>query len=225
MKKLNQIEELTKYIIIALLAICNAGCSKKTFIQTDKLGTSKYVLYRENFKYTEKTKNSDFKIWGKYHLTDSTIVFEFQDKTKIPYNYLSNNIKRLSVSSNKKQFLISVADKLSKEPVPFVKIAAKNNKGQYIDGTDSDMEGNAVITKSGEIETLEIQFIGYAKQIVDYKNQQRYNLLVELEELKPGGRMSEGCLITFLDVLLEYRIKNKPHFEEFQKSDIIFKKK
>lgn len=45
-----------------------------------------------------------------------------------------------------------------------------------------------------------------------------------MEELKPGGRLSEGCLITFHDVLLEYRIQEKSDIKEFERNGIVFKR-
>jgi len=200
------------------------GCSKSIYVQNDKLGISKYIVYKDNYKYIEKTKTTDFKIWGKYYLTDTTIIFELKDKEKIPYNYLGANVKRNSRNDNSQSLSISVVDKVSKEPVPFASIGAKNKHGEYVAGEATNIEGEAELTKSDEIEVLEIEFIGYAKQLIDYKANQDYNLTIEMEELKPGGRLSEGCLITFLDVLLEYRIQEKTDIKEFERNGIVFKR-
>lgn len=64
------------------------SCSKSIYVQNDKFGMSKYIVYKDNYKYIEKTKVTDFEIWGKYYLTDTAIVFELKDK--IPYNYLGS---------------------------------------------------------------------------------------------------------------------------------------
>ena len=200
------------------------SCSKSIYVQKDNFGISKYIVYKDNYKYIEKTKYKDFEIWGKYYLTDSTIVFELKDKGKIPYNFLEANIKRNSRNDNSQSLLISVVDKHTKEPVPFASIGAKNKFGAYVSGEETNTEGEAEIVKSEEIEVLEVEFIGYASQLIDYKSYQDYNLTIEMEELKSGGRLSEGCLITFLDVLLEYRIQEKSDIKEFERNGVVFKR-
>src|SRR5688572_27302121 len=115
------------FFILITWTIMFTSCSKSIYVQNDKLGISKYIVYKDNYKYIEKTKTTDFKIWGKYYLTDTTIIFELKDKEKIPYNYLGANVKRSSRNDNSQSLSISVVDKVSKEPVPFASIGAKTN--------------------------------------------------------------------------------------------------
>lgn len=211
------------FFILTTWIIIFTSCSKSVYVQSDDFGTSKYIVYKDNYKYIEKTKTTDFEIWGKYYLTDTTIVFELKDKEKVPYNYLGANVKRIYRNDNSQSLSISVVDKVNKEPVPFASIGAKNNLGEYVAGEETNIEGEAELKKSDEIEVLEIEFIGYAKQLIDFKANQDFNLIIEMEELKPGGRLSEGCLITFLDVLLEYRIQEKSDIKEFERNGIVFK--
>ncbi len=214
-------------IAISLLitwTIIFANCSKSVYVQNDELGTSKYEIYKDNFKYIEKTTHTDFTIWGNYYLTDSTIVFEFKDKNKIPYKYLENNIKKQSKSRNSELLSISVIDKQTKEPVPFASIGAKNDLSKYVGGTETNIKGIAKLKKNEEIKLLQIEFIGYQTQKIDYKLHQNFDLIIEMEELQSGGRMSEGCLITYLDVLLEYRIHRKNDFDKFERNGIVYKK-
>jgi len=210
--------------ILTTWTIIFTSCSKSLYVQNDKLGISKYIVYKDNYKYIEKTKITDFEIWGKYYLTDTTIIFVLKDKERIPYNYLGDNVKRSSRNYNSQSLSISIVDKVNKEPVPFASIRAKNKHGEYVTGEETNIEGKAELTKSDEIEVLEIEFIGYAKLLIDYKANQDYNLTIEMEELKPGGRLSEGCLITFLDVLLEYRIQEKSDIKEFERNGVVFKR-
>lgn len=212
--------------MLTILALTLTNCSKSIYIQSDELGTSKYVIYKDNYKYVEKTKHTGFKIWGKYYLTDSTIVFELRDMDKIPYNYLVENIKKYPKNANSELMSIAVIDKQTNEPVPFASIGAKNKMGGYVTRNVTNFKGLVELRKNEEIEVVEIESIGYGypKQIIDYKSHQDYNLLIEMEELKSGGRMSGECLITFLDFLLEYRIQNKSDFDEFERNGIVFMK-
>lgn len=107
------------FFILTTWIIIFTSCSKSVYVQRDDFGTSKYIIYKDNYKYIEKTMTTDFEIWGKYYLTDTTIVFELKDKEKVPYNYLGANVKRISRNDNSQSLSISVVDKVNKEPVPF----------------------------------------------------------------------------------------------------------
>lgn len=223
MKKQIQQSKLTTCITIAVMATCILGCSKTTYVQSDSMGTSKFTLFKENFKYQEKTNSTNFKTSGRYYTTDSTIVFELRETEKIPYNYCYNNAVKLSKSTTSR-IQILIVDKYSRDPMPFTIIRAKNKYGEDIFNTDTDLDGKAFIDKNNKNETLEIQFLGYTKHLIDYKAYQNYNLKIEMDDLKPGGRMSGGCIITFIDKLLEYKIDNKFKINEFTKNEVIFQR-
>ena len=212
------------YIFSILLHLIFISCNKSVYVQTDELGTSKFVIYKENYKYIEKTKNTEIEIWGKYYKTDSTIVFEYRDKNKIPYNYLENNIEKSSINQDSTFITLRIVDKLTNEPLPYASVGAKNKLDNYIEGDDTNLDGFVKLKKNKEIKILEIEYSGYAKQKIDYQKYQNYNLVVKMEQIRSGGRRSEGCLVYFIDVLLEYRINKKSGYDSFERNKIIFRK-
>lgn len=223
MKKHIQQSKLTTFIAIAVMSMCTISCSRTIYVQSDSMGTSKFILFKENYKYLEKTNSTSFKTSGRYYTTDSTIVFELRETEKIPYNYCYNNAVKLSKSTTSR-IQILIVDKYSRDPMPFATIRAKNKYGEDIFNTDTDFDGKAFIDKNNKIETLEIQYPGYTKHLIDYKAYKNYNLKIEMDDLKPGGRMSGGCIITFIDKLLEYKINNKSRIDEFTKNEVIFQR-
>ncbi|MBK7222732.1 MAG: hypothetical protein IPH94_15900 [Saprospiraceae bacterium] len=58
------------------------GCNKLVFTHTDALGSSKYTLYKRNYKYEENSYNGSFSVWGKYEVKDTQIQFLCKDKVR-----------------------------------------------------------------------------------------------------------------------------------------------
>ena len=211
-------------ILLTIWTSLFLSCSKSIYVYSDKFGTSKFVVYKDNYKYIEKSVNTDFKMWGKYYITDSTIVFEVKDKEKIPYHYFTNTIPKYSKNTNLQFHTITLIHSVSKEPIPLVSVKAKNNSGECVAFAMSNMEGRAEINKNDKIEMIELELPDFEKQRIDYKLVQDYDLIIELEQFKYGGRLSESCLSVFIDVLLEYQIPKKSAYDKFERSGIVFER-
>lgn len=70
-----------------------------------------------------------------------------------------------------------------------------------------------------------MSFIGFAPIFINCRAYQHSNLVVEMESLKPGGRQTGSCIITYQDGLIEYQIDQKTNFKHFERNVIDFTKK
>lgn len=214
-----------KFSILALIILLFTSCSKTVYKYSDSDGTSKFILYKTNYKYMENSKFGKFSVTGTYETTDSLISFIYRDKERIPYTYKSDNVQALSKRQNDEYQFIYLTDKHSKSPILFASIALINKKGEVIDGTDTDLDGIAMIKENRDIYKVEISYVGYGKQEFIYAEYINYDLNIQLEEPKPGGRISGGCLIYYIDVILEYEIDNPKEISKFQRNGIVYKRK
>ncbi|MFT6338830.1 MAG: hypothetical protein ACJATI_005609 [Halioglobus sp.] len=214
-----------KIAIFLLIILLLTSCSKTVYTYSDSEGTSKFILYKTNYKYIENSKFGKFSATGTYESTDSLISFVYRDKDRIPYTYKSDNVQTLNRRKNYDYQIIHLTDKHSKSPILFASIAFKNKKGEIINGTDTDIDGIAIIKENKDIYKIEISYVGYGKQEFIYDKYIGYDLNIQLEELKPGGRMSGGCLIYYIDVILEYKIDNPSDITKLERNDIIYEKK
>lgn len=214
---------LVKYVLI-LLPLFLLSCGKSIFVHEDESGTSKYVIYQDYFKYEEKTKNTDFKVIGYYTIKDSTLAFIWKVKDKLPHHYFSNNIKKMNTNQASGFITLKLIDKDSKAPIIYAPIALVDSTDKIIEVVETDFDGVAYFQKSSEIQHLEIEFTGYANVNVDYEEYRNYEILIELESLKRGGRMSDGCFGYYLDYILEYKISNKKDFDRFERNGVAFHK-
>jgi len=208
------------FCIILLLT----SCSKSVYVHKDAFGESKYIIYKDNFKYIEKTLETDYKIWGKYELMDSTIVFQCKEEDKIPHNYLLAEVQKLGTSKNPNEINILLIYGDSEEHTVFATVIARDAKGEVLDATDSGFDGVARVDWSEAIHVLEIIPLGSKKQFIDVSKLGKQDLIVKIAEMKMGGRMSSGCLIHYIDYLLEYKINRKFPFDEFEREGIVYTK-
>jgi len=213
-----------KFSILALTILLLTSCSKAVYKYSDSDGTSKFILYKTNYKYIENSKFGKFSATGTYETTDSLISFVYRDKERIPYTYKSDNVQALSERQNDDYQFIHLTDKYSKSPILFASIAFINKKGEIVDGTETDLDGIAMIKENRDIYKVVISYVGYGKQEFIYAKYIDYDLNIQLEELKPGGRMSGGCLIYYIDVILEYEIDNPIEITKLLRNGIVYER-
>lgn len=184
---------------------------------------SKFTLYSDNYKYEEIKESKAYITSGQYEISDSSIVFDYKLKDQIPTHYISSAFELLRENKVSKLLKIKVVS-TEGHSVLFATIMATDNKGQFVDSVETGFDGYAWLEKNSLIETLNIQYVGFSNHMVKYDALQNYEVLFRMEPLKPGGRMSPGCVITELDVLLEYRISDNRNLKEFERNGIIFTK-
>lgn len=211
-------------VIIVLISLLLISCSKTVYRYSDSEGTSKFVLYKKNYKYIENSKFGKFSTTGTYETTDSLVSFVYKDKERIPYTYKKNNVQILNKRKSDDYQIIYLTDKHSKSPILFGPIVLKNKDNEVVDVTSTDADGRAVVRENREGYKIEIIYLGYGKQEFIYDEYIDYDLNVQLEELKPGGRMSGGCLIYHIDVILEYEIDNPIEFTKLRRNGIVYEK-
>jgi len=210
--------------IFLLITLLLTSCSKTVYTYSDDDGTSKFKLYKNNYKYIENSKFGKFSATGTYESTDSLISFVYRDKARIPYTYKIDNVQKVDKCKNANSQIIRLMDKHSKSPIPFASIILKDIKGDIINGMDTNMDGIAIIEEDINIYKVEIKFIGYSKQEFLYNEFDEYDIDVQLEELKLGGRMAGECLIYYTDVILEYEIDNPIEITKLQRNGIVYEK-
>lgn len=194
------------------------------FIQTDERGTSSFIIYKDNFKYTEKTEKTSFNVWGKYSKTDTSLLFEFQDKTKLPYNFLQNKVRINQQNNEAKKMKIQVINNTQLVPVSFAFIAVKDQENNLIEVVECDKNGVAYIYKSSFIHKLEIDYLGYFPFEIDYEKYNTFDITLLCEEMNMGGRMSQGCFPSFQDLILEYKTNQSSLYTTLMRNDVIFQK-
>ncbi len=212
------------FFVLTTWVIALVSCST-VYIQNDELGTSKYIVHGRSYKYVEKTENTNFRAWGTYRLTDSTIVFYLNDKKRIHYNYFGDEAIELTRNDDAELLSILVIDKHTKEPMPFAPIEVKNEFGKHVTVVSANFEGVAVLKRNNEIEILEVAYIGYEREIISYQSCQDSNLVIEIEESKSTKGLVPGCLVSAFNISLAYRIQSKSGFDEFRRNGVVFKRK
>jgi hypothetical protein len=201
-----------------------SNCSRTVFFHQDELGSSKFILYKDNYQYIEKTNYTDFKFWGKYETTDTTIVFDLKDKSKLPYTWQQTYLEKTAININNSYFNIQAMAKETGEPLMFASVQLFDKNDHLITGNSTDLDGKVRFLKNDEISYLEITYLGLLDIKIDYQNFQNNDLKVKIEELPPGGRMGGTCQIVYLDVLLIYKKEKTKDFSYFSRNGFVFKK-
>lgn len=194
-------------------------------MHTDDFGTSQYVIYEDNYRYIEKTDRTDFKIWGKYYTTDTSIVFDYKDKDRLPYNYLGGITEKASKNKDPRYMELQVVDQSSGDPLIMATCEVKNAESNIIQSITCDMDGKMRLRKSDNIDHLKIVSPDFATQIVNYHEFKDFDVIVKMEPIALGGRMSEGCSLYYIDYLLEYQIDQKINFDLLSRNGVVYKKK
>ena len=215
---------MIKKLIIVLILIQVIGCTREVYTYSNEYGRSKFTIYKDNYKYEEETKDRSFNCWGKYEIGDSTITFILKERDNIPFPYLLNQTERLNSNESSDYIEFKVVDFETNEPIIFAGIGLKDSLNRVISGISTDFDGKAKIKKAENTEFVEFEYLGYATHRIDYEICNNYNILMKMEKLEKGGRLSEGCLLTYVDFLLEYRIDNPDQIGTLKRHGIIYEK-
>ncbi len=186
--------------------------------------SSEFILYRENFKYTEKTPFSDFHVWGRYVVKDSIVQLFYDKEDRLPYSFSKSNIITLSENLLSKTFSVKTIDARSNQPLIKAALALRDGQGEVIESGITDLSGIAQLPKNADAKSLEIHYIGYATQYIDYSYIVNHDIEIVLDEYKAGGRRSGGCLVTFLDLILEYKIDDSKEIKSLERNGVTFSK-
>jgi len=214
-----------RLLFFSVIIFFFSNCSRTIYVNSDHAGYSQFTLYGKNFKYKEKTTLGEFSIWGTYVVKDSAIYFEFKDIKKIPYNYISNHIlKRSKRRSIEYQRLVLQGTKVE-EPIIFATVIVKDSLDNIIARTESDIDGISLLFNNEKAKYVEIYQEGSAKNRFNYREYFDFDLDIKLEQLMPGGRMSDGCLLYYIDVVLTYKVNNPSSVSIFERDGIVFKRK
>jgi len=206
-----------------MIVIClQTSCSKSIYINSNSNGTSKYILYKNYYKYIERSIFGKFSETGTYIVNDSLISFVYRNKNKIPFTYQGDNVQIQNMRKDKEYQRIYLTDKNHKSPIPFAPITLKDSLGNLVSNADAGIDGLAFIKNNKDIYTVEINYEGYLKQIFFYDKYYEYDLTIKLEDFKPGGRMTNECLIEYLDIILEYQIDNPLQINKLERNGVVY---
>ena len=87
------------------------GCSKTVYVYTDLLGSSKYTLYKNNYKYEETSYKGNFCVWGFMRKKRQYPIF-MQRQGKIPYHYYGGSVLSKENHSYDNNFYVHVSSQL-----------------------------------------------------------------------------------------------------------------
>lgn len=201
------------------------GCSKTVYVYTDLLGSSKYTLYKNNYKYEETSYNGDFSVRGYYEVKNGNILFLCKDKSRIPYHYYGGSVLPKENENYDGEFYIHVSHIIHKEAIVNANVLFIDSLGNLVGQTYTDMAGYALLTPSQKIKHLVVEVFEHARFQMPYPQNPEYNYFVALESLQPGGRMINNCLSNYEDVLLQYRKKSKGReIMQFERNGVTFVK-
>ncbi len=210
-------------ICLFTLSLFHLGCSKTVYVHSDNLGTSKYTLYKSNYKYEETSYNGSFSVWGKYEVKKNRIQFLCKDKSKIPYHYYGGTLSTKENNSYENDIYLHVSNLTHKEPIINADIHILDSLGNLVGVTYTDMAGYAMITPDTLPKHLQIEVFEHARFKMPFPQNSESHYFVALESLKPGGRQIDNCLSDYRDVLLEYRKDPKDKtLEKFERNGVVF---
>jgi len=215
----------TKFIVgLILILIQITGCTKEVYIYSNEYGESKFTIYRDNYKYEETTKDRSFHFWGKYEVGDSTITFILKEGDNIPFPYLLNQAEKLNSNESSNFVEFQVVDFETNKPIIFASVGLKDSLNRIITGTETDFDGKAKIEKTEKMKFVEVSCAGYATHRIDYKIYKNYDILIKMEKLERGGRLSGDCLVTFVDYLLKYAVDDPSQIDTLKRYGIKYEK-
>nr|HRD06797.1 hypothetical protein [Saprospiraceae bacterium] len=161
------------------------GCSKTVYVYTDLLGSSKYTLYKNNYKYEETSYKGNFCVWGIYEIKKDNIQFLCKDKGKIPYHYYGGSVLSKENHSYDNNFYVHVSSQLFREPIINASILFIDSLGQISGQILTDLDGYANIPVNLKIKYLKIEVFEHAHMLLPFPENANNNFHVSLESLRP----------------------------------------
>lgn len=213
------------YFFIMLCSLL-ASCTHGVYVQRDEQGTSKYTLFKDQFKYEEDIGFGKLKVWGAFEIKDNTIIFEYDGETRIPYNYHSAKIEKLQKSEDSEACILTILDEVNEEPLPMASVAFYDELDNLIGYSDADYKGLAKIYKNEQVSFVEVAYPGFGTLKFDYADFVGHDLVVRMERFIAGARSNPGsCFDVYQEAILEYAIDDSLDITEIKRNEVIFKKK
>ena len=223
LQNLGNIGWLLIRISFCIQLIMMVSCSKTIYTHTDFLGTSQYTLYKNSYKYEENSYRGHFSVKGTYEIKNGQVHFLCKDKSKIPYHYYGGSVLPKENNNYDHNFYVHVSNQLFREPIINANILFIDSLGQLSGQTYTDLDGYATLSTNVKAKYLQIEVFEHAHMLLPFPENADNNFHISLESLKPGGRMSDNCLINHMDVLLEYRKKSKGReIIHFERNGVVF---
>ncbi len=220
-------ETMKKYysinFVYCFLLICVAvSCSRSVYKYTDVSGHAEFIIYKHLFNYKEKTAFTDFCTSGNYTIKDSMITFEFQEPDKLPYSYLASRVSNIEKEESD-QIEIKVIDFKSHEPLLFATVIVRDSADNIIKGLETSLEGIVHLKKNKKSAYLEIQYVGHTPTKIPFDTLRNYNFVLAVGGLAYGGRLMGSCLLTYVDVLVKYKIDSLGLENRLGRNRVVFR--
>jgi TonB-linked SusC/RagA family outer membrane protein len=87
-----------------------------------------------------------------------------------------------NVSAQKSEIIKGrIVDQVTRETMPGVNVVEIDDKGRFVSGTVSDINGNYILKVKDAIDSIQISYIGYKKKVFTIGNRTTINVELELE--------------------------------------------
>lgn len=169
---------LIRISIIITLLLFNS-CSKSIYSNQHGSSSSKFVLYKNTFKYEENTIHSGFTAKGNYEINDNHIHFKF-DKKLFHNLYIFTSsldglrkVEKMDDDDNIMKINVLASGPYEGEPLLGATVYLRNKSGEVIKCLTTDFDGNAEFEINDSIESVEIICLAYNNiffKIADYIN-------------------------------------------------------
>lgn len=209
------------WLLLLLLTVITS-CTPKVFEYSDELGRSTFKIYKNSFHYREKSSLSKFSCTGAYEKTDSTILFLFQDESRLPFTYILKKPRLLDISTSDQWQTLYILDGVWGKPMLFADIEFLDAKCQIIATSDSDIDGSVIIPPSSDLRFIKIKEAQFFDQILQYDPNNKMDMEMRVEVMQRGGRKLEGCFGEYMDAQLEYKIDNPSDINHLSKNRFLY---
>lgn len=158
------------------------------------------------YTYIERSDEGKYITKGDYTLTDTSFIIICPCDRHLPigYSYTNVSIGEKNKVKNKSDIRILFSQK--SEPVPFATIGVYDASSRLITGTETDINGNATLTFSGDEDYMEISFVGYQAFKIKVEDVRGKNFDIQLPDFKKGGRVRGACFGEYIDYVLTYKV-------------------
>ena len=138
----NELQASNNLFIYIRLPFSDAA--KTVYVYTDLLGSSKYTLYKNNYKYEETSYKGNFCVWGFMRLKRQYPIF-MQRQGKIPYHYYGGSVLSKENHSYDNNFYVHVSSQLFGNPSSMPVFFSLTVWVRFQTNTYTDLDGYANI--------------------------------------------------------------------------------
>ena len=198
-------KDLIKYYL--LLSIFSSCSPAYVFKSNSENKSCTFKLWDSNrYTYIERSNEGKYITKGDYTLTDTSfvIICPYDRHLPIGYSYAKVSIGEKNKVKNKSDISILFSQK--SEPVPFASIGVYDASSNLITGTETDINGKATLTFSGDEDYMEISFVAYQAFKIKLEEVRGKDFDIRLPDFKKGGRVRGPCFGEFVDYVLTYKV-------------------